>query len=154
MLARQWGNALHFVGIKCSFRHTLLSPQTQHFVLLGYTYRPVGALGRPMIGHSQPRGEAQLPLPLYQSLHLPSSLEETQLPSNQRGGQTLSSLPRNGHSHLWGRSNFSPLYQWVYHPGSRFSVANKVQEYMELTFEFILELLSPTFPFPATPSCC
>ena len=53
------------------------------------------------------------------SLSVCTRLVEAQLPP--------SSLPGNGPSH-------PPLYRCMYHPGDRFSLANKVQECMELTF--------------------
>lgn len=54
----------------------------------------VGALGRPTIGYSRPRGEAQLPPPLYRTARLveaklPLIGEETKLPPPYPGMVTL-----------------------------------------------------------------
>ena len=68
-------------------------------------------------------------------------------------GQTPYSLPRNGHSRSWGSPSYPPLYWCMYHPGGRFSLANKVQECMGLTFVLYWSFSSPTYPFSATPSC-
>ena len=74
-------NAIEFsiklgMGMKCSSRHTF-APIDSTFCTRIYLLAS-GALGRPTIGHNQPRGG---PLtPLYWSVHLPARLVEAQLP--------------------------------------------------------------------------
>ena len=100
--------------------------------------------GNSTIGHSRPRGEVQL---LFFSIPVCTRLVEAQLPSNRRKATVVprgvSSIPVYG-----------PLYRYIYHPGVRFSSANKVQECMGLTFVLYWNFLPPTYPFSATPSCC
>ena len=78
IVARQWGNALHFVGMKCSSRHTFAPIDSTFCTPRIY----ILASGVPREAHdsSQPtEGLAQLP-PLYRSVQLPARLVDVQLP--------------------------------------------------------------------------
>ena len=109
-MARQWRNVLHFLGMKCSSRHTF-APIDSTFCTPRKYILASGALGRPTIGYSQPRG-GPLP-PLYWSVYLPARL---------LGGPTPFSLTRNGPSRPGGGPTtcLPPPYRCVYHPGGRF----------------------------------
>ena len=104
--------------MKCSSRHTF-APIDSTFCTRIYLLAS-GALGRPTIGHSQPRG-----CPALSSILVcaPSSYASGgPTPSNQRGGPTPSSLPRNGCSRPGGGPTacLRSTYRSVYHPGGRF----------------------------------
>ena len=122
MLARQWGNAftVHFVEMKGSSRHTF-APIDLTFCTPGIYIKVSGNLREAHVGHrhSRPRGEARLPLPLYRSVHLPSTLVDTQLPSDP-STQKWSHLAQEG-----GLTDFPSLDRCMYHPGGMFSLANK-----------------------------
>ena len=143
-MARQWGNALHFLGMKCSSRHTFAPIDSTCCTSRKYILAS-GALGGPWSVTANP-GEAQLP-PLYWSVQIPARLLEAQLPSLYPGMDPVGP----------GKAQ---LPVCLIHTGVcttlvvGFSLTNKNLEYMGLTLKFQWSTLSPTSPFSATPSCC
>ena len=71
-LVNQLGDALHFVRMKCSSLHSF-SPIDSTFCTSWIYILASGALGRPMIGHSRPRGGPTASSLQDWSVHLPAS---------------------------------------------------------------------------------
>ena len=97
------------MGMKCSSRHTF-APIDSTFCTPRIYILASGALRRPTIGRSRPRGG---PTPSSILVCAPSSCVS--------GGPTPSPLPRNGPSRPGGgpTASLPPPYRCVYHPGGR-----------------------------------
>ena len=110
---------------------TLLPPTTPTDSTFCNAYTLVGTQGG---GHdwSQPiqRGG---PIP-SSSISVCTRLVEAQLPSNRRKVKLPPLYPGMVTYRPWGNPSYPPLYRCMYHPSGRFSLANKVQECMGLTF--------------------
>ena len=167
-LARQWRNVLHFRAFAsrsfsrfaCAFLYRAgpanppvlqasifsrpsLTPIDSTFC---YAYRLVGTLGGPRFVTADPRGKSNslfLYIGLYTvtggSTTLPS--EEGLLPPLYRPGM-VTVAPGGVPATFLYTGVCTTL---VYHPGGRFSLVNKVQECMGLTFALYWSFSSPTF---------
>ena len=142
-LARQWGNgnALpDFVGMKCFSLHTFVASPTPIDSTFCYAYTLVGTLEGPRLVTADPEGSSNCFF-LYIGLYTVSGCSTT---FQSEEGQTPSSLPRIGHSRPWGSPSVPPLYRCMYHPGGRFSLANRVKECIYVNKEKVLYYLNNT----------
>ena len=117
-LARQWGNALHFVGMKCFSHHTFAASPTPIDWTFCYAYTLLGTLGGGG-GHdwSQPTQRGG-PTP-SSSISVCTRLVEAQLPSNRRKAKLPPLYPGIWSQSPLGESQLPSLYQCMYHPRGR-----------------------------------